>query len=317
MNDELGDCLYPKLKLVILCSGNTDYTRSITTSLINSLQPILPTKHKRCLYYDIHYGPRQPYDSVKQEYLNEVANFIKRDVQYDYYISIGTAASLAIRDYFKLNNIVDKKFIFLGVTDPVACGLVSRMKNRNETNNTGGVAYCGNFEELPARVHELYPKNKMEYIYWDAYPQDAQIADRISHTNFITDSLLILKKLDRLPTLEDLSDTSLVYFSWVTMENMFESQNIEMLLKVKNLVSTTQTHAVQGLVPFAISTSDNEIGKKGAALISENLSSKGNLGKTDVFIPDWKVYSNCRTARQKGIKSNIIQLADEKFDCGD
>ena len=242
---------------------------------------------------------------------------------YDYYVSIGTPASLAMKAYLDSNKITNKKFIFLGVTDPVACGLVTSLEFRSDNDNIGGVAYCGNFELLPARIHQIFPDRKLIYIYNSLYPQDEQLANQLQNRlskTFIRDGTLSILKLNRNPIVSDFTNKEAIYFSWGTLESLFDTNWGDVLSKIPYIVSTTKTHAERGLVPFAVSTSDEEIGNKGADLLIDNLTKKTNLGSSNIYVPIWRVYYNCKMAEKKGISLTVMNSllkreTDKGFDC--
>lgn len=311
------DCIYPPVDVAILCSGNNDYNRTILVSFLNNLDQKLPIKHKRCLRYVVRYGPGLPIDGdgVEQQYddaifrLTEIKHF-------DYFVAIGTAAAISFNKFINKNQkYKDGNLIFLGVTDPIESELVVSLEQRNESSNVGGVAYCGNYEMLPAKIHQLFPDRKLIYIYSADYRQDEQIAKRIAESKLAKENILIIKKLNRPPKDGDFNDQSAVYFSWETIEEMFASERFEILEKITYLVSTTSIHAEQGIVPFAVSTSDIEIGRKGVEIISRSLDGE-SLGKIDVYIPKWITLANCEKAQSKGIlRKDYINIVKEKFEC--
>ncbi len=307
------DCKYPKVKISILCSANDDYNRTILIHLLNALEQTLPVNHKKCLSFVVRYWNGSPYDSTtKVNYFKLIESSYQDDT--DYYVSIGTSASIAYKTFFKDNDLLNKKkLIFLGVTDPIGSGLVNSLTNRNEQYSIAGVSYCGNFEMLPILIQRIYPDDKLVYIYNKRNLQDKQIGDKIKNMPMVQDKILTIKELDREPIINDFEDNNVVYFSWLTVENMFRNQSYEEIYKIDKLVSTTATQVEQGLVPFAVTTSDSEIGRKGAQIISSNLEGVP-LKKMDIFVPEWKIYVNCKKANVKNIPQSSINLASIKID---
>lgn len=313
----LPDCNSTKLKLIVVVGGNTDYTRAIKTYFLNTLQPLLNYKLNKCLYYEDYYISSSVNDTATdaKSSITRVTNRLDTE-PYDYYISIGTSASIFLKTYLKNKNFTRKKMIFLGVTDPIGSNLVTTLTERDEITNISGVAYAGNFEKLPIMINKYFPKKKLVYIYNMHMTQDQQIGESLSHNPLtVDDKTLTVRALDRDPVLQDFQDTSKVYFSWITLENFFSTEQVKILKNIPYIVSTTKTHAELGLVPVAISTSDEEIGKAGAAMIIKSLgASSVYLGKEDIVIPKWQAYVNCRLSVHKGIDADAIPNA-QKFDC--
>ena len=309
----IPDCNNQKINIAIFTGGNVDYTRAIKTFFLNTLQPKMNFFYNKCLYYEDYYvSPEIKNDS---DLIDQVArtNILNRDFQY--YVAIGTSAAVALRKFFRQKQIVGRKMIFLGVTDPVACGLVNTVTNRKENTNIAGVAYCGDFEDLPARIHRFYPHDTLVYIYNTANLQDEQIAQRLKNTPLAQDKLLEIKRLEgRYPDANDFADGNKVYFSWMTLETFFSTENVSIIRNIPKIVSTTQTHSELGLIPLAVSTSDEEIGKAGADLLLKSLKEPSlNLGNLDVYVPKWKTYVNRNKAIEKGLEWEAIQDADKKF----
>ena len=309
------DCVYPKAKFAIFCSANNDYNRNILISFINGLEERLPINNKKCVYYITKWGSGRPFDSasVRESYQSQIKELYFKE-KFDYYVAIGTQAAIVLKDFLTNEKILtDKKFVFLGVTDPIASGIVEDVENRKENLNIGGVAYCGNYDEFPIKVSQLYPGKKLCFMYDKSYPQDEHLAKRLENSEINRSGRLQVISLDRFPNSNDFADTSRVYFSWMTFETMFGNEGIETLKGVKYLVSSTASQSEQGVVPFAVTTSDQEIGKKGAELISNVEKNNIKLGQADIIFPKWRVYVNVREARDRHISNQVVSLADFKY----
>lgn len=308
----LPDCNSEKISIAVFSGGNLDYTRAIKTYFLNSLQPRMNFSFKKCLYYEDYYVTPALDTPVL---LKEIGQTNLESRTFDYYIAIGTSAAVGLKLYMEKHKIYKKKFIFLGVTDPVKSGLVSTHSERNDDSNITGVAYCGSAENLPLKIREFYPNDTLVYIYNDINLQDEQIASHLRGIQLERDHKLIIKRLDHTdPTMADFADSTKVYFSWLTLENYFSTEKVEVIRNIKKVVSTTQAHAELGLLPLAVSTSDEEIGKSGADLIMRSLKDPDkNLGKFDVVIPKWRSYVNKTLARINNLDRDAIEHADRKF----
>jgi hypothetical protein len=307
----LPDCNNEKISVAVFSGGNLDYTRAIKTFFLNSLQPKMNFLLNRCLYYEDYYVTSSLNDSLLQAQFRNTG-FSRR--AFDYYVVIGTSAAVGLKKYLEVNGLKNRRIIFLGITDPIRSGLVSSFTNRNETSNIAGVAYCGNFERLPLKIKEFYPEDTLVYIYNNENLQDVQIANGLKGIPMEHNGELIIKELNHKdPTINDFVDSSKVYFSWLTLENFFSTENVSIIRQIKKVVSTTQTHAELGLIPLAVSSSDEEIGKAGADLLIQSLRNpKQNLGTFSVVVPEWKSYVNQTLARNH-LNVDAIKTADKKF----
>lgn len=304
-----------KLRIVVLKSGDEEYSYNILDEFLNTIRDTLKYTNYQLETPTVLTGRSESYNdsSIKKDFHYTVESIFKRDT-FDYYVTIGSASSKALQDYV----ITNKRFIkhiFLGVTDPVAIGLVNTTApNRRDIDhiNVAGVAYCGNYEELPNKIHQLFPSKKLCYIYDASIIEDGNIAQRLSQTDLISNQILTIKKLNHPPTIGDFADRSLVYFGWSTFDNVF-ANNYKLINEVKNIISTTSTHVEFGLVPIAVTTDDELIGDMGAKIVYQNLIEHTPLQNIDILIPPWETYVNVRLAGKLNIEDKYIQSCDHKF----
>jgi hypothetical protein len=308
----LPDCSSQKISIAVFSGGNVDYTRAIKTYFLNSLQPKMNFNYNKCLYYEDYYVTPELDTAALLTQIDQT-NFSNRS--FDYYVAIGTSAAVGLKLYMESHQLKNQKLIFLGITNPVKSGLVNSLNDRNENSNVAGVAYCGNYENLPLKIREFYPDDTLVFVYNNNNLQDEQIALELKGIPLERQKKLIIKEFDHKdPSLADFADTNKVYFSWLTLENFFSTDKVRIIKQIKKVVSTTQTHAELGLLPLAVSTSDEEIGKTGADLIMQSLKDpKRNLGTFDVIIPKWKSYVNQTLARMNHLNPEAINKADRKF----
>lgn len=307
-----------KLRICVLKSGNYEYSNTILLSFLDVLRDSLKQTKYDLETPTILTGLGDTYNDpqIMADFKDKVQNMLSRG-KFDYYLTIGSAASKAFADY-KRDNGVNVNFIFMGVTDPVSldlCNSISSGRLDPEHEKIGGVAYCGNYEELPNRVHRLFPNDKICYLYNANIIEDEHLAKRFQNevaASLIEKGILSIKRLDRSPVLGDFSDSNTVYFSWSTFDDSFIN-NFKLVSHVKRIISTTSSHAEYGLVPIAVTTSDEFIGQSGANIVLENLMKNMPLEKIDIVIPPWKSFVNVRLASKRNIPDSVIDQCEEKF----
>lgn len=303
------------VRIVVLKSADYEYGYTILYNFLSAVKDSIHYSEYELETPTVLTGTSDSYknSAVKLDFYNKVESIFKRDT-FDYYVTIGSSASKALHDYVKIHR-KKIKHIFLGVTDPISLGLVNSLgPDRQDTRhlNIGGVAYCGNYEELPNKIHQLFPDKKLCYIYNTSILEDEQIAQRISQLDLINSGILTIKPISHTPVLADFSDRNQVYFSWSTFDDTF-ANDVKLINEVKNIVSTTSTHVEYGLVPIAVTTNDELIGEGGAGILLKNLMQKIPLENIDVIIPKWETYINVRMAGKFNIPYPIIRSCDHKF----
>lgn len=301
------------VKVAVLTSGSNDYINDILDNFKKVLTESLPSHGYKFENSIIRYGQSPNYNrkEIRLEYLNFVDNLLSEKV--DYYVSVGTPASKAFKEYFDSLGITDKKLIFLGVTDPVAEGLCKTLTRESDSDfsiNLSGVAYCARFDELPVKIASLYPNKRLIYMYDSSIVQDQRLAKNFMELpGLIEQTGLTIKALNHMPIASDFQDPNAVYFSWETFEELMTKQ-WSVVSMVRHVVSTTAAQTKRGRVPFAISTDDKEIGQLGASILMQNLIEHRSLGKIEIEFPSWKKYVNKKLALEKGFDISIINSCD-------
>jgi ABC-type uncharacterized transport system substrate-binding protein len=310
----------PQKKFAVVLSGNIKYTRDILLGFNNELLNRLPATGYFPNINSISgsekgIATQQGY----QEYMSSIKDLFSRDT-YDYYVSIGTQASQAMRKYLDSTDM-SRKQIFLGVTEPIDAGLVRSPGQRNGSNEIAGVSYCGPVENIALKINDMFPNKKLIYFYCSDFPQDESIANTLQRMSLFTNGLLEIKRFEsRLPTLADFPDAQAIYFSWYTLEKMFEHKECKTLLAQRIIIaSTVQNVRERGLSPVGISTDDMQIGKIGAELIFQNIQNNIPLNSMNIVTPPCDIYINCRNAQTKGLQidQHALSQAKQIFDCND
>lgn len=303
-----------KKKFCVILSGDLSYTRDILDGFKTKLLDCLP----KIWYNPIlisNTGSSEP--NSKKTYTEIIEMFLMRE-EYDFFVTIGTQASEALNEYF-LEKKMDRPLIFLGVTDPISSKLVLRLKNRRDRRNIAGVSYCGPVENIAAELNYLFPENNLIFIFHKGYEQDVKFAQRIKDSRLYPEKLQ-LKELENMPSLDDFDDKNAIYFSWYTIEKMFETRDGLDILRQRNVVATTIANVENdGLAPVAVTTNDFLIGEYGANIVVDVLENNRRLGEVDVREPEMNYYINCKTITQKKlfIDMQSINKAKVKFNCDD
>jgi hypothetical protein len=272
--------------IAILRSGDLEYTRGITYGFKTRLQQEQEKLDTKFEYYELT-GPEEPPTRavIKKKWKHLVELLLKRGEQspYDYYVAIGTQASLALEQGLA-DNFEKTPFVFLGVTDPIRCELVTSLQDRRDERNIAGVTYGGDADRKASLLSYLFPGRKLIYIYQRGIPQDETIAWALKRNKLFREGVLSIKATRGKPTLADMPDMKAVYFSWYTFETMFEDNSGLDLLRERLMVTTADRANVvpRGLAIADVSAEDEEIGRLGAEIIIEHQSKGIDLGHRDI-----------------------------------
>src|SRR5262249_31327592 len=303
--------------IATLLSGDLAYTRKILHGLQTTLETSLPPTGYKPEIYSLA-GPEEPLtqQGVREAWRERIETILKRG-NFKYYVGIGTQASKMFSEYLG-DKLGTPPFIFAGVTNPIYQNLVDTLKDRKEKRSVAGVAYLGEPEELAVKVHSLFPKRKLIFIYQRGTPQDEDMAYSMKKTRLFSDHTLSIISTEGIPMTKDMPDANAVYFSWYTVERMFEHSNWLDVLKNRLIIATTEANVKSDeLAVVGVSTDDYDIGREAANIIFNNISKKINLGELDVVIPQLYYWINCKTANERGIEFDplVIMRAKERFSC--
>jgi hypothetical protein len=88
----------------------------------------------------------------------------------------------------------------------------------------------------------LFPRRKLVFIYQRGTPQDEDMAYALKGTRLFNDRTLSIIRTEDIPTVKNMPDPDAVYFSWYTIERMFEHSDWLDVLKRRLIVATTETN---------------------------------------------------------------------------
>ena len=310
-----------ELNIFVLKSGDHEYTNTILLTFLNNLRDSLEhTKY----YFDVPpvlSGIDDDYknEKTKKDFKTKIENILLRHQfsKYEYIVTIGTSASKAFADFRTENPEKTRGFkhIFLGVTNPYRAGIIGSMSSSRmdeDHMNTAGVAYCGNYQEVPRILNSLYPNDTIYYIYNSNIIEDGHFANDFVGQPLVTSRKFKIIQLEgRDPLPKDFKTSNAVYYSWSTFDDFFD-KNQDLLNRVK-IVSPNPIHAKHGIVPFVVGTDEKEIGLFGARVLLKNLLDNIPLGEIDIYIPEWKTYVNKICAANHQIPIEIINNCDKKY----
>jgi hypothetical protein len=289
------------IKLALLESGNIAYVRNIEISFRQALDTCA-RKAGFELQYEGDIGPLSPAShETRKKWDETISRVQKRMMSPDYWITIGTQASLNLKRF--LGESINKtSILFAGVTDPVCSNLVSKETKRADDVNLGGVRYGGEPTDYLGTIAEFFPEKKIIYVYHQDHEQDTCFANDLKKSRFFADHKLVLRPLDHLPTLDDLPEKDVVYFSWYTFEEMFENNKGTEILSERIVVATTKNNVDgEDLAPIGVTGNDVDIGKKAAEVFLKDLFSVTRLGHQDIVRPSYEVFVNCKTSEKRAL----------------
>lgn len=240
----------------------------------------------------------------------------------DYVVAVGTQAAQALRAHYgaALGTPECPTVLFLGVTYPVAEGLVDSLFSRREPRRIGGVAYgADGLRSIAATIHNwLLPGCRIRFVYFDQHAQDAEAAEQLKQTRLYKVGALEVCSVTPETFAAALDDPEVVYLSWFTFEAIFESKRKEhegcrALLRQRRVIATTRVNCEHGLTFASVAADDRAIGRLGAELVHKLVTSEiADLGRHDVVIPEIGYWINERVAAQMGIRFPDAVLAEAR-----
>jgi ABC-type uncharacterized transport system substrate-binding protein len=294
--------IYTKsISVAILDTGDMFFAQRIREGFTDVIRKQLP--HANVDYFSSSAGTGGDPKS-SPEWRNRANSIIERgkNQPYDYYVSIGTHATIALKN--ALGSEFGKvPFIFLGVSDPIEVGVVTRLQRRNDEREVAGVSYGQGIEEVVSIIRDLFPNQKLQYIYQHDVPQDIAMAKHLEISPCVTEGVVTIKETTQPPTLADMPDSNIVYFGWYTLDLLFEKGDGIELLKQRTVVASTEDNVKpRGLAIAAVAPEDRKIGELGADILIKHLTKHEKLGGMDIVIPEYNYFINVDTAKDKRIE---------------
>lgn len=309
------------INVVFLLSGDMTTMAEIHTACQNSLAK---NPYVRDISYSRTGGLGHGEDS-EIEWKNaldgiegKLRTFPKDD--FNYIIAIGTQASMRAKKYFapmlKEHNY---RLIGVGLTDPIAAGLITTPLHRNDPLPIGVVAFLQRPENFAREIQKLLPHRILHYVYETGVPQNDQLASGLK--SMVDTGEVVLNPVEHPLTDADFpkDNPGHVFFSWYPFEQTPGFNNV---LKTRIFVATRQQDVEDRNkdeeAALGVSPDLADLGKQGADLLVRDFRNEVPLGKADMGYPArLKHWINCRnTARlHLTFPQEALSTADGRFEC--
>jgi hypothetical protein len=272
---------------------------------------------------------KNTYASPKTDAGRQIWQDIVEDIRHtyspgeiDYFVTLGTFATTAIKESDLLHYLNPKGLIYLGVTDPERSGFVGAAKVAGVKYGTGGMDY-GN------TIAELFPDDqRLVFIYQSTEDnvQDLSIAAALNELNAQIEKTnknarkprFEIRPINKLIEISDLEladpnrpRDSAIYFAWYGLDNILSLENKTSLDNEKLwIIPSTYSPRNFRAAGLIVSVDDVEVGKLGADVVLKHLSHPElNLAKEPVSTPGFRVWINRET-----LKNKRLRLLDQAYD---
>ena len=231
----------------------------------------------------------------------------------DFFVTLGTYASQAIKYSGLLEDLKCSGLIYLGVTDPSTAGLKGQDKIAGIQYGPGGYAYGQKLNEI------FEPRQKLIFIYQnlEGNIQDKSVAENFTRLNYELSHNAIYRSprfeiqavdgVIEIPTLTpaDLSDplNSAFYIGWYGLDNILSHENATPLYEPTLwIVPSTYSEANLRAAGVIVSVEDRMVGRMGAQLIDDYMRDPTlPLSEYPVRSPAFKVWADRKRLKEKGI----------------
>jgi len=306
---------HPKVNAVFLLSGDMQTMADMQSACYNTL-----VKYPDIIG-DVSYlregplgnGPdsERAWNNTLDDIERKLANFSTEDI--NYIIAIGTPASMRAKARFG-PMLGRYRLIGIGLTDPLAAGLITQATNRNDPLPIGVVAFVRHPEDWVRLAQKIVPDHTLHYVYEAGFPQNEYMAAALRRIKF-TPPVLITGIDHRLRD-DDFPDPAQVYFWWYPFE---QADVYPKVLQTRIFVATRREDVEpDGLTALGISPNRTELGQQGADLLIKDFKGEQPLGRADMRFPSKLYYwINCRSASRLHLSfsQEIIEHADQRIGC--
>ena len=310
------------LSIMIVYSEKAPYEEAIVNSFLKHLNNKVWT-FNQAIETEPYYNPDGTEKDI-EKWSESIENRIARtdSKKVDYFITLGTFVTKAVRDNNFIKKYNAKGIIFLGVTDPVKSKLVTQLNNRQEDTNITGVRYGSDKEDdYGATIGSIFPPaQRLVFVYDEKlYPQDGFVAGHLRDfikknkaTRFElrpkdSEALKDGKKIGFI-NLNDLNrkqpnDPPEVYFAWYGLDNVLRD-NVTgdglAALNTKWVIPSTYSTDNLDRAGIIVSVSDQEVGRLGADIVFKSyLNPKLQLGHEPVATTLFLIWLDCEVIKHK------------------
>ena len=165
------------LHVAVLLNGKANYVLGIRTAVQNSLSKSLP-EYGYQLHWEEEFGsPDETGGITNEEATTRLLALFPGNVP-DYFITIGTAVSKHAKRVLEAHRIPQ---IFLGVTDPIAAGLVQNFQSDPSRGNIAGATYPPDPLVLVQKLRTYFAGQRLGFIYSQKYSQDVALKNHLEY----------------------------------------------------------------------------------------------------------------------------------------
>lgn len=322
------------LRIVIVMGENVYYEKEIVEGFLQHLEPQLSAKGielKQWKFVPDFSGSAYASPGsaegkeVWERTIGQITHAlpIANNSDIDYFVTLGTFASMAIKGSNLMEQYHAKGLIYLGVTSPERAELVGLPK-------ITGVQYGSGGTDFGRKIHEIFPLNqKLVFVYQaekgKGNVQDEYVADEFKKLNSeyaerypkARSPRFEIRPIDGLINVENLipgnpadPDNSEVYIGWYGLDNVLAHTNSEHLRETNLwIVPSNNTPQNLDLAGVIVTADDRYIGEQGARIILKHLAHPtADLGKERYRKSRFKVFIKRDVLEKKGVK-----LLDEAF----
>lgn len=323
----------PALKSVsvqLIMGENVEYERVIAKAFLDRLRAQLQDQGIELVerplivprFKDTYASPKS--DAGRQIWKDIVDDITRtyKPGEIDYFVTLGTFATTAIKESDILHYLSPKGLIYLGVTNPQRSGFVGAAKLAGVKYGTGG-------EDYGKKIAELFPDNqRLVFIYQATEDniQDLSIASELKELNLKIERQnpsarkprFEIEPINKLIEISDLKKAdpnnpheSAIYFAWYGLDNILSLEN-KTSLEQNDLWIIPSTYSPRNFraAGLIVSVDDAEVGKLGADIVLKHLSHPElELAKEPMLTPGFRVWINRETLKQKKLR-----LLDQAYD---
>lgn len=275
-----------------LLNGRAGYVLGICTSLHESMDTILRTNGRELHWEEEVGSPDEDGESESKVAISRLlSRFNGRDP--DYFVTIGTAVSQHAKKFLADHKI---PHVFVGVTNPVAAGLVKSLGSDPSRGSIAGTTYPPRPSDLVKLLERYFAGQRLGFIYSPKYPQDVSLKNSIESLLPSSRLEVVFIPTDSVNVPDDQIRSVDIFFG----KYMLCANINEFAAKYPQLrfIGASASNVFKGAVA-AIGPDDAEIGRRAAEeILKRNLLSGEPLASMAIIEPDTRVIVNTETARR-------------------
>jgi len=315
------------IRLVAIMGENVDYEKAILRGFRKELTKLagkrgfeisMPQAEDPHFPPGKYASPREPDAGPIWE--GVIARTKDRYPEVDYYVTLGTYATQAVKASGLLERPGVKGLIYLGVTDPVDAKI-------HGTPKVAGVQYGPGPTEYGRTLDKFFkPEQRLVFLYNEGVPQDDAVKRALLSLNetFMREGSP-LRRAPRFETCEkphseligiddiirpDKADptNSPVYFAWYGLDNILSMTENYKIIEREKLWVVPSTYSPENLesAGVVVSVKDEMVGALGASIIAEKLDHPNMaLNQMPIKHPPFMVWVNGSTIAKSGLDRTI------------